>query len=157
MYFTPYRSWMSTSLRCASATCSAVAPRMSWRSMKIGMGVLTTRGARSRRGLDVLVHSEQVGGVVFFLQRCKPVVVLAVSSLDPRLPLVVHHEVRVGARQIERMDGFPIGLRPLLQRRRVGIDPDPSFMLRSPGAQIQRQFFGPTTQAGAERRNAWFS
>src|SRR5207248_3257855 len=37
MYLTPYLSWISRSLRCASAMLSAVMPRMSWRSMKIGI------------------------------------------------------------------------------------------------------------------------
>src|ERR1700761_601889 len=39
MYLTPYLSWMAKSCRCASATVSAVAPCISWRSMKIGMAV----------------------------------------------------------------------------------------------------------------------
>src|SRR6266480_5545283 len=37
MYLTPYWSWMLRSLWCAAATSSAVMPRMSWRSIKIGM------------------------------------------------------------------------------------------------------------------------
>src|SRR5437762_3750357 len=37
MYLTPYLSWISRSLRCASAMLSAVMPGMSWRSIKIGM------------------------------------------------------------------------------------------------------------------------
>ena len=87
-----------------------------------------TRGGSpaSGRWADVLVHMEQVRRIIFLLQAREPVVVAAIGGLDPRLALVVHHEVRIGAGQIERMDRRPIVLRPLLERRRLGrirIDP----------------------------------
>ena len=71
-------------------------------------------------GADVLVHTEKVRRIVYFLHAREPVVVAAVGGPDPGIALVVHHEVRVGAGQIERMDGRPIVLRPLLERRRLG-------------------------------------
>src|SRR5271157_702545 len=125
MYRTPYRPWISRSRACALATSSAVTPRRSWRSMKIGM--LRTPGLRrdaSSRRADVLVHMQQIGGIVLLLHGRQAIVIGSVGGLDPRLALVVHHEVGVGALEVERMNGLPIVLRPLLEGqgfRRVGI------------------------------------
>src|ERR1700733_14049499 len=76
MYFTPCPSWMSTSLRCASATSSAFNPRRSWRSMKIGTKSPTV-GAP--------------GG-----SHCAAIVIFVGSSFDLRLAIDVHGCARDG-------------------------------------------------------------
>ena len=69
---------------------------------------------------NILVYSKQVAGIVLFLQSGQPLVIVAVGGLDSRFPLIVHHEVRVGAFKIERMYGFPVVAHPLLQERSFG-------------------------------------
>jgi hypothetical protein len=55
---------------------------------------------------------EQVRGIVFLLQRGEPLVVLAECRLKPRVALVVHHEIGVGAGEIERVRDMRRNLDP---------------------------------------------
>jgi hypothetical protein len=76
---------------------------------------------------NVMVHPEQVARVVLLLQRGEAFVIAAVGRLEARLALIVHHEVRVGATEIERMDRVLVVLRPFLQdrgHRRIRVDSD---------------------------------
>ena len=73
-----------------------------------------------------MVHPEQVARVVLLLQRGEALVIVAVGRLEACLAFVVHHEVRVGAAEIERVNRLPIVLCPFLQGRRlarIGVDP----------------------------------
>jgi len=94
--------------------------------MKIGIAASPSRsGDASASRSDILVEPEEVGRIVVLLCRRESIVIRAVSGLDARFALIIHHEVRVGAGKIVRMDRSPIGLRPFLQNRgigRIGID-----------------------------------
>src|SRR6266446_1808705 len=43
---------------------------------------------------DVLVYPEEVGRVVFLLQRSQALVVVAIGRLESCIALIVHHEIR---------------------------------------------------------------
>ena len=110
MYLTPYLSWISRSLRCASATLSAVAPRMSWRSMKIGMAPIPSFPAL-RRWSDVLVDAEQVLRVIFRLDGGEPSGIAEIGPPDAIL-VILRYEVHVGAAGRERCTGVEQRPRP---------------------------------------------
>src|SRR5436190_10954157 len=78
----------------------------------------------SGRGLDVLVHVEDVVRIVLPLDLREPVVVLAVGGLNSLLALV-HDHVQVGAAGRIRMERLLVADRPLAHRAgvgRIGID-----------------------------------
>src|SRR5215831_9216871 len=77
----------------------------------------------SRCRLDVLVHAEEICGVVLLLNAGETTVIVAESGLNPILALV-HHEVDVSAAGGIGMQGLPIFLAPgrdLLRVSRVGV------------------------------------
>src|SRR5439155_4731969 len=83
-------------------------------------------GIVSGGGPDVLVHAEQVGRIVFLLERGEAIVVVAIGRLYAGVAFVVHHEVDVAAARIEAMQRLPIGFGPARHRPsllRVRIDP----------------------------------
>ena len=85
---------------------------------------------------DVLVDAEQIGRIVFLLQRGEALVVVAEGRLDARLAFVVHHEVGIGAGEIERMDRRPIVLWPISSAPAPWSDRDRSR--RSPSTRWHR-------------------
>ena len=75
--------------------------------------------------LDVPIHSKQIGRIILPLHGRKTRVVFAVAGPEAGIAFVIHHEVRIGALEVEGMHGLPIGLRPLRYGRglfRIGID-----------------------------------
>jgi hypothetical protein len=62
--------------------------------------------------LDVLVDPEQIGRIIFALHGRQPGIVCPVGRLEPGVALIVHHEIRIGAAEVERMHRLPIGLGP---------------------------------------------
>src|SRR5215472_17253349 len=89
---------------------SAVAPRRSWRSMKIGMlQFLYFHALRS--GSDVLVDTEQVLRVKFCLDGGEP---FGITQVGPPYAILVilRYEVHVGAAGRERGTSIEKGPRP---------------------------------------------
>src|SRR3569623_2824987 len=56
---------------------------------------------------DVLVHPEQVRGVVLLLDGREPIVVVAIGGPHSRIALIVHHEVDVPSAGIDWMQRLP--------------------------------------------------
>ena len=83
------------------------------------MPAMSTMAAASGGGPDVLVDLEKVRWIIFALQRREPRIVGTVGRLEPGVALVVHHEVRVRAAEIERVHRVPIGLGPARDRPRL--------------------------------------
>src|SRR5258708_4429908 len=79
--------------------------------------------------LDVLVHMEKVGGIVFVLDLDQSFVVVPVRGLNSVLALI-HHHVYVSTASRMRMEFLPIGFGPgdhSLIVGRIGINPDHHF------------------------------
>src|SRR5438045_883378 len=86
----------------------------------------STSHCSSGSRVDILVYPEQVRWIVLLLHHRQALVVVAIGRFQSRIALVVHHEIRVSAGQVERMHRFPIGLGPARYRAcllRVRIDP----------------------------------
>src|SRR6266481_6895443 len=112
MYLTSYLSWISRSLRCASATLSAVMSRISWRSMKIGIAASWPRPTpQSGRWPDILIDPEKVVRVVPGLDCGQSLGVAEIGVGDPVL-LFFRHEVDVDASRRERFARLEHGSRP---------------------------------------------
>ena len=63
----------------------------------------------------VLVHVEDIVGIVFRLHPGEAFVVVAKGCLAAGVALVIHHEVRIGAGEVVRMHRLPVVRRPLLE------------------------------------------
>ena len=86
--------------------------------------------------------------------RREPRVVVAVGRLDAAVGLVVHHEVDVGALEVERVHGLPVRAPPVLQRvglLRVGVDPGDDHR---PGRVARRSTRSRPSRRGARRRRS---
>src|SRR6516225_5182205 len=112
MYLTSYLSCIARSLRCASATLSAVMSRISWRSMKIGIAASGRRPTPPSGGWpDVLVDTEEVVRVVSGLDCGQPLGVAEIGIGDSVL-IFFRHEVDVDASRRERFARLEHGSRP---------------------------------------------
>src|SRR6266480_5981782 len=77
--------------------------------------------------LNVLIHTEEIIGIVFLFDRDQPVVIAAVGFLHAFLPFVAHQEVYVRAARGKRMHRIVITLCPgndflLIRRIRINAD-----------------------------------
>src|SRR6266404_9011836 len=79
--------------------------------------------------LNVLIHAEEIIGIIFLFDRDQPFVIAAVGFLHAFLAFVAHQKVYVCSARGKRMHRIVITLRPrndflLIRRIRINADDD---------------------------------
>src|ERR1017187_4041043 len=106
---------------------------------------------------DVLIHAEEIGGIVLRFDRRQSIVIPTVRRPNSVLALF-HHEVQISATRAERVQGVIIASGPvgdLFAVRRIGVHSDNDLAPDRIAIGKRRIGFANSIRSGARSLSEW--